>query len=73
MKVALPLPLPLPQADYQEVTYEAYGPGGTGFIVECLTDNLNRLVWAGVQLKPSALMYTVFCCRIWCAWCGGAR
>lgn len=32
------------QADYHEVTYEAYGPGGTGFIVDCLTDNLNRWV-----------------------------
>ncbi|DBB18032.1 TPA: hypothetical protein ACH3X3_003023 [Trebouxia sp. C0006] len=30
------------QADFQEVTYEAYGAGGTGFILECLTDNLNR-------------------------------
>lgn len=29
-------------ADYTEVVYEAYGPGGTGFIMECLTDNLNR-------------------------------
>ncbi len=25
-----------------QVTYEAYGAGGTGFILECLTDNLNR-------------------------------
>lgn len=30
------------QADYIEVTYECYGPGGTGFIIECLTDNVNR-------------------------------
>lgn len=30
------------QADFSEVTYEAYGPGGTGFIIEALTDNLNR-------------------------------
>eukprot|EP00887_Chlorella_sp_A99_P005047 scaffold4.g5047.t1 len=30
------------KADYTEVTYEAYGIGGTGFVVECLTDNLNR-------------------------------
>ncbi|CAG9463581.1 unnamed protein product [Pedinophyceae sp. YPF-701] len=29
-------------ADFQEVTYEAYGPGGSGFIVESLTDNVNR-------------------------------
>lgn len=24
------------------MTYEAYGAGGTGFVMECLTDNLNR-------------------------------
>ena len=24
------------------MTYEAYGAGGTGFIMECLTDNVNR-------------------------------
>ncbi|KAG1678986.1 hypothetical protein FOA52_013049 [Chlamydomonas sp. UWO 241] len=30
------------QADYTEIWYEAYGPGGTGFIIQCLTDNLNR-------------------------------
>ncbi len=26
----------------QEVTYEAYGPAGAAFIIECLTDNKNR-------------------------------
>jgi YebC/PmpR family DNA-binding regulatory protein len=26
----------------QEITYEAYGPGGSAFIIECLTDNKNR-------------------------------
>ena len=30
------------QADYSETSYEAYGPGGVGFIIEGLTDNLNR-------------------------------
>eukprot|EP00877_Chromochloris_zofingiensis_P013246 jgi/Chrzof1/8175/Cz03g00150.t1 len=30
------------QADFQESIYESYGPGGTGFIIDCLTDNLNR-------------------------------
>ena len=25
-----------------QITYEAYGAGGTGFVVECLTDNVNR-------------------------------
>ena len=27
---------------YDEVTYEGYGPNGSNFIVECLTDNTNR-------------------------------
>lgn len=26
----------------QEIVYEAYGPGGTAFIIECLSDNRNR-------------------------------
>ncbi len=26
----------------QEMLYEAYGPGGTAFIIECLSDNRNR-------------------------------
>ena len=25
-----------------QISYEAYGAGGTGFICECLTDNINR-------------------------------
>jgi len=28
--------------NYEEVTYEGYGPGGVAFLVECLTDNRNR-------------------------------
>jgi YebC/PmpR family DNA-binding regulatory protein len=31
-------------ADYQEIRYEGYGPGGTAVIVDCLTDNRNRTV-----------------------------
>jgi YebC/PmpR family DNA-binding regulatory protein len=27
-----------------EIVYEGYGPGGTAFLVECLTDNKNRAV-----------------------------
>lgn len=30
------------KADYQEMLYEAYGVAGTGFIIEALTDNVNR-------------------------------
>jgi YebC/PmpR family DNA-binding regulatory protein len=30
--------------NYEEVTYEAYGPGGVAVLVECLTDNKNRAV-----------------------------
>ena len=25
-----------------QVVYESYGPAATGFVIECLTDNLNR-------------------------------
>ena len=28
--------------NYEDVMYEAYGPGGVGIMVECLTDNRNR-------------------------------
>lgn len=28
--------------DYEEIIYEAYGPSGTAFVVETLTDNRNR-------------------------------
>ncbi len=28
--------------EYEEVMYEAYGPGGVAILVECLTDNRNR-------------------------------
>ncbi|MFO7750284.1 MAG: YebC/PmpR family DNA-binding transcriptional regulator [Desulfobacteraceae bacterium] len=30
--------------DYEEMTYEGYGPGGVAVLVECLTDNKNRTV-----------------------------
>lgn len=29
-------------ADYESITYEAYGPGGVAIMIECLTDNRNR-------------------------------
>jgi YebC/PmpR family DNA-binding regulatory protein len=29
-------------ADFEEVLYEGYGPGGIALLVECLTDNRNR-------------------------------
>ena len=31
-------------ADYEEVLYEGYGPGGVAVMVDCLTDNRNRTV-----------------------------
>lgn len=31
-------------AQYKEVTYEGYGPGGTAILIETLTDNVNRTV-----------------------------
>jgi YebC/PmpR family DNA-binding regulatory protein len=30
--------------DYEEITYEAYGPGGVAIMLESLTDNANRTV-----------------------------
>lgn len=32
------------EAQYEEVVYEGYGPGGTAILVEALTDNRNRTV-----------------------------
>jgi YebC/PmpR family DNA-binding regulatory protein len=34
----------LPGITYEEITYEAYGPGGAALIIECMTDNKNRTV-----------------------------
>jgi YebC/PmpR family DNA-binding regulatory protein len=31
-------------ADYEEMTYEGYGPGGVAIFIEALTDNTNRTV-----------------------------
>lgn len=31
-------------ANYENIRYEGYGPGGTALIVDCLTDNRNRTV-----------------------------
>ena len=33
-----------PGVSYEEVTYEAYGPGGAALLIEVLTDNTNRAV-----------------------------
>ena len=34
----------------EELTYEAYGPGGTGYIIQTLTDNRNRAT-SGIRSK----------------------
>ncbi len=34
----------LPGVVYEEVVFEAYGPGGIAMIIECVTDNNNRTV-----------------------------
>src|SRR5262245_34762736 len=34
----------LPGVSYDEITYEAYGPGGAAIMIETLTDNKNRTV-----------------------------
>jgi len=31
-------------ANIEEISYESYGPGGVGIIIECLTDNKNRTI-----------------------------
>ncbi len=31
-------------AQYEEIRYEGYGPGGTAVMVDCMTDNRNRTV-----------------------------
>jgi YebC/PmpR family DNA-binding regulatory protein len=31
-------------ADFEEIRYEGYGPGGVAVMVECMTDNRNRTV-----------------------------
>ena len=33
-----------PGVSYEEMTYEAYGPGGAALLIEVLTDNTNRAV-----------------------------
>ena len=33
-----------PGVQYQEITYEGYGPGGVALIIEAMTDNKNRTV-----------------------------
>ena len=33
-----------PGVSYEEVTYEAYGPGGAALLIQCMTDNTNRAV-----------------------------
>ena len=33
-----------PGVSYEDVTYEAYGPGGVALLIEVLTDNTNRAV-----------------------------
>jgi len=34
----------LPGVNYEEIAYEAYGPGGTALLIEVVTDNKNRTV-----------------------------
>ena len=34
----------LPGVSYDEITYEAYGPGGVAILIEVVTDNRNRAV-----------------------------
>lgn len=34
----------LPGVSYEEVTYEGFAPGGVALMIECVTDNKNRMV-----------------------------
>ena len=34
----------LPGVNYEEISYEGYGPGGVAVLVECMTDNRQRTV-----------------------------
>ncbi len=54
------------QADYHELTYELYGHGGVGIIVDIMTDNKNRIASdiriatnkrGGVVANPGAVAY----------------
>src|SRR5438132_3008080 len=42
----------LPGVSYDEITYEAYGPGGAAIIIETLTDNRNRTVGEMGHILP---------------------
>ena len=55
-------------ANYEDLVYEGYGPGGAAFMVECLTDNRNRTApelrrlfdKAGGQLSASGSVAYLF-------------
>jgi YebC/PmpR family DNA-binding regulatory protein len=32
--------------EFEEITYEGYGPSGVAFIIDCVTDNRNRIMKA---------------------------
>ena len=34
----------LPGVNYEEISYEGFGPGGVAMLVECMTDNKQRTV-----------------------------
>ncbi|WP_201456651.1 YebC/PmpR family DNA-binding transcriptional regulator [Chlamydia sp. 17-3921] len=55
------------QANYEEVTYELYGYGGVGIVVEAMTDNKNRTASemriavnkrGGSLVEPGSVLYT---------------
>jgi YebC/PmpR family DNA-binding regulatory protein len=55
-----------PGVSYEEAQYEAYGPGGTGVIMDVLTDNKNRTVgelrhvltkWGGNLAETNAVAW----------------
>src|SRR5437667_5413300 len=55
-----------PGVNYEEVSYEGYGPGGAAMLVETLTDNKNRTVgeirhvfskWGGNLAEANAVAW----------------
>lgn len=60
------------QGDFQECIYEAYGPGGTGFVIEALTDNVNRTAGGCTMMQLLAVAYAGSCgstsARPACCW-----
>lgn len=63
-------------ADWQNITYEGYGPNGVAVLIECLTDNRNRAAGevrvamtrnGGNMADPGSVAY-LSPARVWSRW-----